>query len=156
MDPKLISPFLMWAIVFIGCSTLLLFAPGPYLFQRSFLGAVCLHVSLFVWTYFFVSGLWANREAAKSAGEIRRIVSSGIYSKVRHPIYFGDILLAWSIFLCLPSLKVFLAAAWLTMVLLVWANLEEQALARKFGKEYEEYRKNVPMMIPRLSRKSRE
>jgi protein-S-isoprenylcysteine O-methyltransferase Ste14 len=150
LDFRFVSPFLMWGIVFVGAAAALLFAPGIELLPKNILGLALFALSFLNWLYFFVSALLANREAAKSASGISKIVDFGVYGIVRHPIYFADILFAWGVFLLLPSSKVFLAALWLTVVMVYWSKLEERALLAKFGKEYSEYMKKVPGLFPKL------
>ncbi|HUF12300.1 MAG TPA: isoprenylcysteine carboxylmethyltransferase family protein [Longimicrobiales bacterium] len=80
----------------------------------------------------------------------RELVVRGAYRYVRNPmisgvllVVFGEALALWS----RPHL-------WWALVVLA-ANLlyiplvEEPALARRFGAPYEEYRRNVPRIVPR-------
>ncbi len=106
---------------------------------------------------FLVSGCWFGikgvREITLIAAETHRteiIVTSGSYSVVRHPQYLGGLLAHAGIS--------FLLSAWFSllftpvMVVLIYfiSKKEEEELIREFGKEYEDYKKSVPMMIPRL------
>lgn len=80
----------------------------------------------------------------------RELVVRGAYRYVRNPmisgvvfVVFGEALVLWS----WPH------ACWAAFVLaanLVYIPLvEEPALARRFGPPYEEYRRNVPRIVPR-------
>ncbi len=140
----------MWAIVFAGAGALLLLTPEVRIFESGIFGILLVLLAFLNWLYFFLSALWENRGAAKSAAGVEKLVKTGIYSKVRHPIYSADIVLAWGIFLYLPKLAVLLSVCWLTFVLVYWAGLEEKALLKKFGEEYREYRRRVPMLVPRI------
>ncbi|UCC58799.1 MAG: isoprenylcysteine carboxylmethyltransferase family protein [Candidatus Bathyarchaeum sp.] len=81
-----------------------------------------------------------------------RVVTTGAYSIVRHPQYFGALLAHVGIS--------FLFSAWYSliftplMVVLIYliSRKEEKELIREFGKEYEDYKKKVPMLIPRLEK----
>lgn len=152
MDSRLVSPFLMWAIAFAGAGALLLVAPEVRIFESGIFGILLVLLALLNWLYFFLSALWKNHGAARSAAGVGKLVTTGIYSRVRHPIYFADIVLAWGAFLYLPKLAVLLAVCWLTVVLVFWARLEEGALERKFGEEYREYKRGVPMLVPRIQK----
>ena len=67
------------------------------------------------------------------------LISRGFFRMMRHPIYFGYILLSWSFFLMIPT-AVSLLFAGLTMIVLnVQARLEEKFLLQRDGKEYENY-----------------
>ena len=98
-------------------------------------------------------GLLAVRKTSLTVAETHRterIVTDGVYSIVRHPQYFGGLLAHVGIS--------FLLSAWLSavttplMVLLLFliSKKEEEELVREFGREYEEYKENVPMFIPKL------
>ena len=80
----------------------------------------------------------------------RELVVRGAYRYVRNPmisgvvfVVFGEALALWS----LPHLwwALFVLAANLVYIPLV----EEPGLARRFGAPYEEYRRNVPRIVPR-------
>jgi protein-S-isoprenylcysteine O-methyltransferase Ste14 len=72
----------------------------------------------------------------------------GVYKHVRHPLY-----VAWAIcFWAIPTMTAghFLFAAVLTIYMAVAALAEERDLIAHFGRQYEEYRRRIPMFIPRL------
>jgi len=81
-------------------------------------------------------------------GKDINLITSGIYSIVRHPIYFGDSIwpLGWSIIFggLYPAL---LTPLWFIFYILT-INKEENILIRKYGEEYIEYRKRVKSIIP--------
>jgi protein-S-isoprenylcysteine O-methyltransferase Ste14 len=146
---KLASPVLMWAIIISGAAAAFVLLPSRRVLPsfRVFQPGALL---LLYWAYMFFSAARIHREAPKSAGGISHIVTTGIYARVRHPIYSGDIAGAWGIFLLWTDLRVLASALWLTLVMAAWMYLEENALAARFGREYRDYRKQVPMAIPRL------
>jgi protein-S-isoprenylcysteine O-methyltransferase Ste14 len=72
------------------------------------------------------------------------------YKRVRHPLYIG-----WGIaFWATPTMTVghLLFAGVLSLYMGLAALIEERDLIAHFGKQYEEYRRRVPMFIPRKSR----
>jgi protein-S-isoprenylcysteine O-methyltransferase Ste14 len=82
---------------------------------------------------------------------IDRLVTTGICSKTRNPVYlsFMIIVLGIAIFS-----RRSLTALWVivTVLLLYWvAKSEETDLERKFGEQYGAYKRNVPRFIPRLT-----
>lgn len=81
----------------------------------------------------------------------RNLVVSGMYRFVRNPIYLGvaAALAGQGLLLGQPRL---LACGGIVLVqAAVFVSFyEEPELARTFGDEYEEYRRNVPGWIPRL------
>lgn len=75
---------------------------------------------------------------------------SGLNKIVRHPLYFGTIILILGFFLASPTQNN-LALLLLTLVyLFVGAKLEEKKLVEFYGESYRNYRKNVRMLIPYL------
>ncbi len=82
-----------------------------------------------------------------------KITTKGIYTKIRHPMYLGLIILFIAFPLITSSLLVLLYSL-LVIVLFIWlSNYEEKALEKKFGKKYLAYKEKVPMFIPKLTKK---
>jgi methanethiol S-methyltransferase len=75
---------------------------------------------------------------------------NGIHRFVRHPLYSGTILFVWGLFFVFPFLNNFIAVVLLTLYVLIGISFEEKKLIKEFGKNYEVYILNVPMLIPRL------
>ena len=84
--------------------------------------------------------------------ETNKLVSSGIYSCMRHPMLFGLTLLplGWALLLGLPTYITFLAPMQMIFIIMMVVIFEEMEVQRKFEKEYDEYRKKVPMVSLRL------
>ncbi|MFN2236162.1 MAG: methyltransferase family protein [Anaerolineales bacterium] len=79
------------------------------------------------------------------------MVSRGLYSWVRHPLYTGGLLLIWLVpTMTLNLLTVFVL---LTIYLVLGAKLEEKRLVEEFGDEYRAYQARVPMLLPVPRRK---
>lgn len=80
----------------------------------------------------------------------RGVVASGIYSRVRHPMYLGTLLFLLG-FLFI-STSIFSLAVWILFFLAydMLASYEERGLARKFGKRYRDYRNKVGKWFPKL------
>lgn len=75
-----------------------------------------------------------------------------LYARMRHPLYVGWALAFWAI----PTMTVghLLFASLLTMYMLVAVLFEERDLIAHFGHRYEQYRREVPMFMPRWARRS--
>lgn len=77
------------------------------------------------------------------------LITSGLYSVVRHPLYTFGLLILWlSPNMSRNSLIVYSA---LTIYILIGIFFEERKLLREFGKNYEDYRSVTPMLIPGLN-----
>jgi protein-S-isoprenylcysteine O-methyltransferase Ste14 len=75
-------------------------------------------------------------------------VTPGLYRYVRHPLYVGWLLVFWAT----PTMTAahLLFAITTTAYILVAIQLEERDLCATHGARYAEYRRNVPMLVPRL------
>ena len=153
LELRLVSPLLMWVIVAAGVALAMLHLPDRAVFPRNPYTGALLVPAVLNWLYFIVGGAKANRRAPRSAAAIQGVVTTGVYTKVRHPIYSADIFLALGVFLFLPTLKIAVSAAWLTIVLLCWMKLEEAALLHRFGEDYILYKARTPMLFPALFRR---
>lgn len=82
--------------------------------------------------------------SGKHAG---RLVTGGLYCHVRNPLFLFGALFLWLFPAMTSSLLVFNLMA--TAYFYIGALHEERALRKEFGPAYQEYKKKVPMFIPR-------
>jgi protein-S-isoprenylcysteine O-methyltransferase Ste14 len=89
-------------------------------------------------------------------GENRRkpsVIQKNVFNVVRHPIYLAEIL----VYLGLLVLNMSLAALgiWITTIIFLHhiSRYEEELLVKRFGAEYQQYMRRVPMWIPRIRRR---
>ncbi|MEM9829282.1 MAG: isoprenylcysteine carboxylmethyltransferase family protein [Bacteroidota bacterium] len=76
--------------------------------------------------------------------------TGGILRYVRHPLYSGTILIALGLWCFSPTVaNLITASAWIIYIL-VGIRIEEKKLLELYGDEYQKYKENVPMLIPRL------
>ncbi len=78
------------------------------------------------------------------------IVTTGIYSIVRHPQYLGALLAHAGISFLLSAWYSLLLTPLMVVLIYLISRKEEEELIREFGEEYEDYKKKVPMLMPRL------
>jgi protein-S-isoprenylcysteine O-methyltransferase Ste14 len=109
---------------------------------------------------FFALGAWLGVEGVKEAtlkvAETHRpekIVTTGAYSIVRHPQYLGGLLAHMGISFLLSAWYSLLSTPLMTVFVYLISRKEEEELIKEFGKEYEDYTKKVPMIMPRLRRR---
>jgi protein-S-isoprenylcysteine O-methyltransferase Ste14 len=76
------------------------------------------------------------------------LVTVGAYRYIRHPLYSSLLLLAWGVYLKMPSLTGGLLAVLSTLLLVATARVEEAEDVRFFGPAYEVYRKQTKMFVP--------
>lgn len=71
--------------------------------------------------------------------------TAGLNAYVRHPLYFGGLLVLWG---RVDGEAALTTALWLTVYLIVGSRFEERTLLRRFGGAYRAYRARVPALIP--------
>jgi protein-S-isoprenylcysteine O-methyltransferase Ste14 len=83
-----------------------------------------------------------------------KLVTTGLYRVVRHPLYFGCIitLFGWCLFWRALYCLYFLVPIFI-IGLMIKAFQEERDLEKVFGDEYKEYKRNVGMLFPKIKRK---
>lgn len=79
-----------------------------------------------------------------------RLVRTGAYRFIRHPLYASLLALTWGAFLKAPSWPGVLLAAVATAALYLTARVEERENLQNFGAEYVAYMHETRMFIPYL------
>lgn len=98
------------------------------------------------WARLYLGPLWSARVTRKDG---HRIVDSGPYGIVRHPIYTGLILALMATVLAFPGPLNIAGVAILIVAFVIKARLEERFLSQELGAEaYAAYSKRVPMLVP--------
>jgi len=92
-----------------------------------------------------------HRQAHAKAEEVEKLVTTGIYSKIRHPGYLGIILAYLGAALCFQNLLAIVIAVILAALHVLTAIKEEEYLLRRFGEEYRKYMMKVKWrFIPKV------
>ena len=77
-----------------------------------------------------------------------RLVETGIYKYIRHPLYASLIFLTWGIFLKQMTLTLLLISLLSTLFLVLTARADEKECIEYFGNSYKEYMKRTTRFIP--------
>ncbi|MFW9767683.1 MAG: methyltransferase family protein [Candidatus Thorarchaeota archaeon] len=78
------------------------------------------------------------------------LVTDGIYSRIRHPLYLATFLVFSALALLYPFSKVVVFALCMIFYTLIGAYFEERKLVKHYGEEYLEYRKTAGFIFPKL------
>ncbi|MEK6476114.1 isoprenylcysteine carboxylmethyltransferase family protein [Catalinimonas sp. 4WD22] len=77
--------------------------------------------------------------------------TEGILGAVRHPLYFGGLLIIIGFWLFAPSLANLITVIMLILYILVGIRFEERKLVAQYGEAYKKYQEEVPMLFPKRS-----
>jgi protein-S-isoprenylcysteine O-methyltransferase Ste14 len=145
----------VWAVVF---SWWLVLRPGtwpgfwamrfvPEGLPSSYVGLALtgLGLGFALWARFSIGNNWDGMVVLK---EDHKLVRTGPYSIVRHPIYSGFMLATLGTAVAQGEIGRLLAVP---MIVIAWgykARVEEAFLTQRFGQQYEQYRREVKALIP--------
>lgn len=98
------------------------------------------------WARLQLGALWSSTVERKAD---HRIVDTGPYALVRHPIYTGILIASFATAAASGAPSAVLGAALVTIGFWLKARLEERFLRDELGAAaYDAYRRRVPMLIP--------
>lgn len=128
-------------------------AGADILWALFWLGWVTVLISTFLINHFELFGLqqvWFHARGHQAEAPAMREPS--LYRLVRHPMMLGFFFALWAI----PQMSAghLLFAAGMSFYILVALRYEERDLVGVFGKDYENYRGRVGMLVPRFRRRS--
>lgn len=150
--------FIMKLLTALLCIAVLIFSlskqaysylvPIPYLEHRGIqiAGLVLAHFSLgwIVLAQLQMRNSWRIGIDEKNKTEL---VTQGLFGVSRNPIFFGMILSVLGLFLILPNMISFFAAAGSYLIIQIQIRLEEAFLQREHGEQYNAYKSAVRRLI---------
>lgn len=80
----------------------------------------------------------------------QRLITNGIYSHIRHPLYLGEMTRNLGFAILFSSLYGFVVMILANIFLILRIEIEEKMLIAEFGPEYEEYKKKTKKLLPHL------
>ena len=123
------------------------FAVGPAFdvlrWAAAGIGLVCLALSIQCWRR-----MGRNWRMAITPGQSTDLVTTGLYARVRHPIYALSMLLMLCTLLVVPTLPVLAMAAVHLTLMVVKAHIEERFLKGMHGAVYEDYCRHTGRFLP--------
>lgn len=123
--------------------------PAAMLTAGFWMGWLIALVSTFQIDHFELFGLRQVVDALRGAGKrMQAFKTPLLYRLVRHPLMLGLLLAFWAT----PHMTTghLLFVVMTTGYILVGVRLEERDLVEEFGTTYEQYRRHVPMLMPRV------
>ncbi len=114
--------------------------------QWALFGAALAGLAFAWWARLHLGRLWSSSVTKKAD---HRIVDTGPYAFVRHPIYTGLLLAAAATALAQGSARSVTGLIVFALAFWIKARLEERFLSEQLGAaEYDAYRRRVPMLVP--------
>jgi len=104
-------------------------------------------VAVAIWARYCIGQYWSARVTLK---EGHRLIRSGPYAFVRHPIYTGMLLAAMGTALVIGEWRGVLAVVVILAAHSHKALREERLMTAEFGEEYASYRRSTGFLFPRL------
>ncbi|MBM4446473.1 MAG: isoprenylcysteine carboxylmethyltransferase family protein [Chloroflexi bacterium] len=152
-------------VIFFGIVVLFIFAA---LWLDKWLA--CLHFSPSLWSlvlgwlitvpgflimFWPVIAFFSTRGTPVPFNPPPKLITSGLYAHIRNPILLGLFIFMLGLGVLLGSLSLIFIFTPLFIVInvLYIKAIEEKEMEKKFGREYLEYKKRVPMFIPWLKKR---
>jgi protein-S-isoprenylcysteine O-methyltransferase Ste14 len=114
-----------------------------------YLGLFCVHAGMFI-RLVAVRTLKRQFSIYVAIQENHQLITNGIYSQIRHPIYLGAFLTLTGFALIFPTLPGFLFVFIYSMLLGHRMTQEERLMLKHFGSVYEEYISKSYRLIPHI------
>ncbi|WP_320171943.1 isoprenylcysteine carboxylmethyltransferase family protein [Maridesulfovibrio sp.] len=146
VGPRIFRPTAIYGIVVLAITLFF-----PRIFLMTFLPSAAFNILGGMLLGLGLAFLFISWVAVKKAVQENRLEKSGTFAIVRNPLYF-----AWIVFI-FPGSAI-ATQSWLLFGMSVVAYYkflqyipeEEARLEEVFGKEYFEYKKNVPAIVPNM------
>ncbi|MHA1768732.1 MAG: methyltransferase family protein [Candidatus Thorarchaeota archaeon] len=78
------------------------------------------------------------------------LVTSGLYARVRHPLYLATVLVFLALPVLYPAITIGVFSLSMIVYTLIGARLEERKLVSQYGDAYRDYRKTAGFILPCL------
>jgi len=149
--------FLSWE-----CIVWLFTCNYKYWFKEAFsIKQVLSWLLLFLGTYFVIAGAVKLKKSGKASDsrdskelykfeKTTKLVDTGIYKLIRHPLYASLVYLTWGIFLKNTTISLFIISLLSTLFLYLTSRMDEKECITYFGNQYLEYMKRTRMFVPFL------
>ena len=104
-------------------------------------------LGLAIWARMYLGGNWSSAVTVKVE---HKLVRTGPYLWVRHPIYTGFLLALLGTAIELRQVRGFVGFFVVFISLKIKSRIEERTMASVFGPDYEDYSRTTGAILPRL------
>lgn len=122
--------------------------PVTYLEKKALriAGLLLTHISL-VWIFLAQLQMGKSWRIGIDADHQTALVTKGVFSISRNPVFLGMIVTAWGIFALLPNALSFFTALASYWIIQVQIRLEEAFLEQQFGEPYRQYQQTTKRLL---------
>ena len=104
-------------------------------------------IALAIWARWHLGQYWSGRITIK---EDHKLIRTGPYARLRHPIYSGLDLAAIGSALAIGRWRCIVGVCVIIVGFWIKAKREEAMLGAKFGSDFEEHRRQTGFLLPHL------
>ncbi len=138
-------------ILFIVFFSVMILDIFVFEFSSNTIGTISWIIYVPLFLLFFITGsyfIFTSHKVIFSKPEKEEgVVTSGVFSIVRHPMYFGSMLLFFSFVVLSNSILAFLVCIVIAVFYYFISLNEEKLLIKKFCDRYKEYQEKIPMFF---------
>ena len=114
---------------------------------------LCMSAVFVVWGFVLLRRLGGFRPSAETVPEYAwertgRLVTTGIYRYIRHPMYSSVLFLAWGAVLKSVTISTVALGAVASVAVMMTAKTEEAENVKRLGVEYVEYMRSTRRFVP--------
>jgi protein-S-isoprenylcysteine O-methyltransferase Ste14 len=89
-----------------------------------------------------------NEENLFGFEKTTKLIDTGVFKRIRHPLYASLIFVTWGICFKNPTIIISIIALISTILLYFTSRFDEKECVQYFGVDYEDYMKQTKMFIP--------
>jgi protein-S-isoprenylcysteine O-methyltransferase Ste14 len=121
----------------------------PHELRLSSIVLVWAGIALALWARWHLGQYWSGRITIK---EDHKLIRTGPYARLRHPIYSGLELAAIGSAIAIDRWRCMVGVCVIILGFWIKAKREEAMLGNQFGKDFEEHRRYTGFLLPKLWR----
>jgi len=151
--------FGFWFGIYISPQPSFILPIIPEIYFGSIFGIIFPLFHIIISLPFIILAFWFGLVGVKETGletaethRAEKVVTSGIYSIVRHPQYLGGLFGHIGFTLLLSRLYSLLFFPLMVLLIYIICRKEEAELIKEFGDEYKQYQQKVPMILPKIKK----
>jgi protein-S-isoprenylcysteine O-methyltransferase Ste14 len=103
-------------------------------------------LGFWTWTHVVLGTLWSAQLQLRTN---HRLITSGPYSRIRHPMYTAILVWVTSLGFVIANWVPIIFAVLVAVILVARVPREEQMIVERFGDEYREYMKRAGRFLPK-------